>query len=145
LWGGNVLTESAWQKLKAGQGRPLQQTPALRLAAPPPCAGSLAVVWWIRKNRSNWKLPPYSPDWSPIEPCRSNIKTRWRGMKARTRDALDQALAKVINTISNRHARGWFAHCGYPIHQLESRSRPQRRNFRFSDSEMFLLVTFYYR
>jgi transposase len=29
-------------------------------------------------------LPPYSPDWSPIEPCWSKIKTRLRGMKART-------------------------------------------------------------
>jgi transposase len=61
-------------------------------------------------------LPPYSPDWSPIEPCWSKIKTRLRGMKARTREALDQALTKVISKISNSDARGWFAHCGYPIH-----------------------------
>lgn len=61
-------------------------------------------------------LPPYSPDWSPIEPCWSKIKTRLRGMKARTRVALDQALTKVIGRISNRDARGWFAHCGYSIH-----------------------------
>jgi transposase len=61
-------------------------------------------------------LPPYSPDWSPIEPCWSKIKTRLRGMKARTREALDDALAKAINRISNSDARGWFAHCGYSIH-----------------------------
>jgi transposase len=61
-------------------------------------------------------LPPYSPDWSPIEPCWSKIKTRLRGMKARTREALDDALAKVISKISNSDARGWFAHCGYSIH-----------------------------
>jgi transposase len=61
-------------------------------------------------------LPPYSPDWSPIEPCWSKIKTRLRGMKARTRHALDQALTKVIGRISNSDARGWFAHCGYSIH-----------------------------
>lgn len=61
-------------------------------------------------------LPPYSPDWSPIEPCWSKIKTLLRGRKARTRDALDQALTKVINIVSNRDARGWFRHCGYPIH-----------------------------
>ena len=60
-------------------------------------------------------LPPYSPDWSPIEPCWSKIKTLLRGMKARTRDALDQALTKVINKISNSDARGWFAHCGYSL------------------------------
>jgi transposase len=61
-------------------------------------------------------LPPYSPDWSPIEPCWSKIKTRLRGMKARTREALDAALTKVINRISNSDARGWFAHCGYSLH-----------------------------
>ncbi|RJG07081.1 IS630 family transposase [Noviherbaspirillum cavernae] len=61
-------------------------------------------------------LPPYSPDWSPIEPCWSKIKTRLRGMKARTREALDQALTKVIGRISNSDASGWFAHCGYSIH-----------------------------
>jgi transposase len=61
-------------------------------------------------------LPPYSPDWSPIEPCWSKIKALLRGMKARTRQALDIALSKVIRTISKRDAAGWFAHCGYPLH-----------------------------
>jgi transposase len=61
-------------------------------------------------------LPPYSPDWSPIEPCWSAIKTRLRGMKARTREALDSALTAIVNTVSNRCARAWFAHCGYASH-----------------------------
>lgn len=61
-------------------------------------------------------LPPYSPDWSPIEPCWSKIKTQLRGIKARTREALDQALTNVIGKISNSDARGWFKHCGYSIH-----------------------------
>lgn len=60
-------------------------------------------------------LPPYSPDWSPIEPCWSKIKIRLRGMKARNRAALDQALTKIIGKISRSDARGWFAHCGYSI------------------------------
>jgi transposase len=61
-------------------------------------------------------LPPYSPDWSPIEPCWSKIKTRLRGMKACNREALDAALTKVLSKISNSDARGWFAHCGYSLH-----------------------------
>jgi transposase len=61
-------------------------------------------------------LPPYSPDWSPIEPCWSKIKTHLRSMKARTREALDEALTKIIRRISNSDARGWFTHCGYSIH-----------------------------
>lgn len=61
-------------------------------------------------------LPPYSPDLSPIEPCWSKIKQKLRSAKARTRQALDMALAKIIGRISNSDARGWFNHCGYPIH-----------------------------
>lgn len=61
-------------------------------------------------------LPPYSPDLSPIEPCWSKIKEKLRGVKARTREALDAALAKIIGRISNSDARGCFAHCGYPVH-----------------------------
>jgi len=36
-------------------------------------------------------LPPYSPDFPPIEPCWSKNKTYLRAVKARTRDALDDA------------------------------------------------------
>lgn len=58
-------------------------------------------------------LPPYSPDYSPIEPCWSKPKTGLRAIKARTRDALDEVLSKVIDTVTTRDAQGWFVHCGY--------------------------------
>lgn len=58
-------------------------------------------------------LPPYSPDFSPIEPCWSKLKTYLRAMKARTRDALDRALSHAIDTVTAADAKGWFAHCGY--------------------------------
>lgn len=61
-------------------------------------------------------LPPYSPDWSPIEPCWSKLKTFLRAAKARTRDALDKAMSSAIRTITAADARSWFAHCGYPLH-----------------------------
>jgi len=61
-------------------------------------------------------LPPYSPDWSPIEPCWSKLKTFLRAAKARTREALDAALTHAIRTITGADARGWFAHCGYALH-----------------------------
>jgi transposase len=61
-------------------------------------------------------LPPYSPDWSPIEPCWSKLKTFLRAAKARTREALDQALARAVDTITGNDARDWFTHCGYPLH-----------------------------
>lgn len=58
-------------------------------------------------------LPPYSPDLSPIELCWSKLKQLLRSAKARTREALDQALTQIINDcISSDDALGWFAHCG---------------------------------
>ncbi|MDB5868120.1 MAG: tnpF1 [Polaromonas sp.] len=58
-------------------------------------------------------LPPYSPHYSPIEPCCSKLKTCLRAIKARTREALDTALSYVIDTVTPSDAKGWFKHCGY--------------------------------
>lgn len=60
-------------------------------------------------------LPPYSPDFSPIEPCWSKLKTLLRGIGARTLDALDGALVSTMDRISVSDARSWFAHCGYAV------------------------------
>lgn len=61
-------------------------------------------------------LPPYSPDCSPIENCWSKLKTILRQVKARTRDALDDALTYAISQITGSDAKGWFRHCGYAVH-----------------------------
>jgi transposase len=58
-------------------------------------------------------LAPYSPDFSPIEQCWSKIKAYLRGVKARTADALDEAMAQAINLVTKADIRGWFKHCGY--------------------------------
>jgi transposase len=58
-------------------------------------------------------LPPYSPDFSPIENCWSKIKTFLRSVAARTRKDLDAALSKALATITPDDIGGWFAHCGY--------------------------------
>ena len=60
-------------------------------------------------------LPPYSPDFNPIEPCWSKIKLILRTLKARTAEALQQAVAQALAAITPDNARGWFAHCGYGI------------------------------
>ena len=60
-------------------------------------------------------LPPYSPDWNPIEKCWSKLKTALRSIGARSREALEEAMAKVIKTVSRVDALGWFAHCGYQV------------------------------
>lgn len=60
-------------------------------------------------------LPPYSPDFSPIEPCWSKLKTCLRGLGARTPRKLARAIKKALATITTADARAWFAHCGYMV------------------------------
>jgi hypothetical protein len=38
-----------------------------------------------------------------------------RTAKARTREALDEASAQALATITASDARGWFQHCGYTL------------------------------
>ncbi len=59
-------------------------------------------------------LPRYSPDFSPIEPCWSKIKTLLRAREARSVEALDRDLPAVLDAISAQDAYGWFRSCGYP-------------------------------
>lgn len=61
-------------------------------------------------------LPPYSPDMNPIEKCWSKIKTYLQAAKARTREALEKALAEALRLITKEDAAGWFASCGYPVY-----------------------------
>jgi transposase len=58
-------------------------------------------------------LPPYSPDFSPIEPAWSKLKALLRDIGARTLEALDAALTAVVDQITAADARGFFRHCGY--------------------------------
>jgi transposase len=58
-------------------------------------------------------LPRYSPDLSPIEPGWSKLKSALRAVEARTRDALETALAPALDSITPADARGRFNHCGY--------------------------------
>jgi transposase len=60
-------------------------------------------------------LAPYSPDFSPIEQCWSKVKTYLRGVKARTEDELNKALAQAIGLVTKADIRGWFKHCGYSL------------------------------
>lgn len=63
-------------------------------------------------------LPPYSPDFNPIEQAWSKIKERLRAVKARTLPLLDDALTAALAAITPDNVVGWFRHCGYRIHQL---------------------------
>jgi transposase len=60
-------------------------------------------------------LPPYSPDFSPVECCWSQLKIALRGAAARTRRRLERALSTALHFIDPAHIRGWFRHCGYRV------------------------------
>lgn len=60
-------------------------------------------------------LPPYSSDFNPIELCWSKIKTALRAVKARTCEALIEALKAALRSVSVGDALHWFTHCGYPL------------------------------
>jgi transposase len=55
-------------------------------------------------------LPPYSPDMNPIEKAWSKLKKFLRDAKARTREALEKAIAEAIRLITADNAKAWFKH-----------------------------------
>ncbi len=60
-------------------------------------------------------LPPYSPDFSPIEMACSKVKQHLRHIGARTREALEAAISTAIDSITIHDAAGFFRHCGYHL------------------------------
>jgi transposase len=58
-------------------------------------------------------LPAYSPDLSPIEPAWAKVKSDLRRVAARTVEALQQALAPALDSITAQDAAAFFRHCGY--------------------------------
>ena len=57
-------------------------------------------------------LPPYSPDFNPIEMAWSKLKTHLRSVAARTTAALDAAIAQGWRAVGAQDAHGYFKHCG---------------------------------
>ena len=58
-------------------------------------------------------LPPYSPDFSPIENCWSKLKSILRAIGARTYPDLATAIETAFAQVSQSDIRGWFTHCCY--------------------------------
>jgi transposase len=53
-------------------------------------------------------LPPYSPDLNPIEKAWAKLKQLLRAAKARTKEALDQAIAQNLPLLTTEDAKAWF-------------------------------------
>jgi transposase len=60
-------------------------------------------------------LPPYSPDFNPIEHAWSKLKALLRKAGARTRRKLRNALRWALLEISRDDAHGWVSHCGFRV------------------------------
>lgn len=58
-------------------------------------------------------LPPYSPDFSPIENCWSKVKSVLRSIGARNYPDLAKAIEASFAQVSLDDIRGWFTHCCY--------------------------------
>jgi transposase len=58
-------------------------------------------------------LPPYSPDYNPIEEAFSKIKALLRKAEARIREELIEALGEAISAETAQDAWGFLEHCGY--------------------------------
>jgi transposase len=58
-------------------------------------------------------LPPYSPDFNPVEACGSKIKTFVREAKPRSEQDLIDAVGRAWAMVTRRDARAWFDHYRY--------------------------------
>jgi transposase len=60
-------------------------------------------------------LPPYSPDFNPIEPGFAKFKAALRRRGPRNQSALDGAIRETIDCVTPDDARGFIRHCGYHL------------------------------
>lgn len=58
-------------------------------------------------------LPPYSPDYNPIENMWSKVKALLRHAAARTYEVLQRAVWDALDAVTLQDCRGFFRHCGY--------------------------------
>jgi len=58
-------------------------------------------------------LPQYSPDLNPIEKLFAKIKHALREAQARSRNAIHDALATILQTVSPKECQNYFKEAGY--------------------------------
>jgi transposase len=57
-------------------------------------------------------LPPYSPNFNPIEKMRSKVKAILRKLSTRASKALDEAIRIALESITSPNAAGWLPFFG---------------------------------
>ena len=64
-------------------------------------------------------LPPYSPEFSPIELMWSWVKSWMRRFEIRNRDIIPIVLKKILQAVDPASCANWFRHCGWKKAQVE--------------------------
>jgi transposase len=59
------------------------------------------------------RLPPYSPDFNPIENAISKVKAMLRKLAERTVPRLLNGIAEALRSVTAADAKAYIAHCGY--------------------------------
>lgn len=75
--------------------------------------GADIEVWIKKAGATLIYLPPYSPDFSPIENCWAKIKNALRSIGARNYSDLANAIGEAFEQVSLDNLQGWFTHCCY--------------------------------
>src|SRR3954468_23919268 len=70
-----------------------------------------------RAGASVLPLPPYSPDFNPIEEMFSKFKEFLRRIGARAREHLYEAIGEGLREVTPRAILGWFGHAGSCVMQ----------------------------
>ena len=76
---------------------------------------------WHRRKATHWHrwqpkyLPPYSPDFNPIEMAFSKLKAALRKAAARTIPELWDVIAEAIETFRRDDCINYFAKAGYDL------------------------------
>ena len=60
-------------------------------------------------------LPPYSPEYNPIEKAWGKLKEILRRLPTLSKEAFDQAVAFAMSLISTDDVRAWTAFAGYSL------------------------------
>ncbi|MEM6690353.1 MAG: IS630 family transposase [Planctomycetota bacterium] len=60
-------------------------------------------------------LPPYSPDFNPIELAFSKLKSLLRSAATRTLNGLEEKIRQIIDQFTRQECTNYFRHCGYTL------------------------------
>ncbi len=62
-----------------------------------------------------WFLPPYSPDFNPIEQAWSQAKSWLRKKSPPTFTRLVRSIGDALRRVTPEHSRNYFRNSGYPV------------------------------